>query len=119
MSTRRGPQLALVPLATAANGHVFDIAEPTPDEVAGFWADVETARRRIRKEQGFWQKLRGDLSLRTFRDHLPTGTGLGPNRTRTSRRQGDPAPSRRDRATKAGTGTTAPTRHTGTRKRST
>ena len=106
---RRG--LALVPLAAAANGHVFDVAEPTPEEVDAFWADVETARQRIRSEQGFWQRLRGDLSLRTFRDHLPTGAGLGPALARTSRRQGGPQqPSRRGKAaTRAGIGTTAPT----------
>ncbi|NUQ32653.1 MAG: transglutaminase domain-containing protein [Dermatophilaceae bacterium] len=106
VSTRR---LELVPLATAANGHVFDIAEPTPEEVEAFWADVETARSRIRAEQGFWQKLRGDVSLRTFRDHLPSGAGLGPALARTSRGQGKPDPSRRrGRPTEAGTGTTAP-----------
>jgi len=99
-----------VPLATAADRHVFDVAEPTADAVAAFWADVETARKRIRTQQGFWQKLRGDLSLRTFRERLPTGAGLGPSRRRTSRRQADSVSSRRDRATKAGLGTTAPTK---------
>ncbi len=113
VSTRR---LELVSLAAAANGHVFDVAEPTSEEVDAFWADVETARRRIRKEQGFWQKLRGDVSLRTFRDHLPTGAGLGPARARTSRRQSDPQqPGRRVKDTKAGIGTTAPTGSTGSR----
>ncbi|CAN7150783.1 transglutaminase domain-containing protein [Terrabacter sp. LjRoot27] len=103
------PSLALVPLAAAANGHVFDIAQPTPEEVDAFWADVETARKRIRSEQSFWQKLRGDVSLRTFRDHLPTGAGLGPALARTSRRQDRPQqPTRRGKATKAGIGTTAP-----------
>jgi hypothetical protein len=111
--------LALVPLATAANGHVFDVAEPTPEEVDAFWADVETARKRIRSEQGFWQKLRGDLSLRTFRDHLPTGAGLGPALARTSRRQGAPQqPGRRGTAaTRAGIGTTAPTETRSSRRR--
>jgi len=104
------PNLALVPLAAAANGHVFDVAEPTPEEVEAFWADVETARKRIRSGQGFWQKLRGDVSLRTFRDHLPTGAGLGPALARTSRRQGGPQqPVRRGKTTKAGIGTSAPT----------
>ena len=73
-----GTGLALVPLAAAANGHVFDVAEPTPEEVDAFWADVETARQRIRSQQGFWQRLRGDVSLRTFRDHLPTAPASGP-----------------------------------------
>ena len=81
-----GSALGLVPLAASANGHVFDVDEPTPDEVDAFWADVETARRRIRGEQGFWQKVRGDVSLRTFRDHLPDGAGPARLR-RTSRSQ--------------------------------
>jgi len=77
---------------------VFDVAEPTPEEVDAFWADVETARKRLRGRQGFWQKVRGDVSLRTFRDHLPTGAGLGPARTRTTRSQGKPSqPGRRAR----------------------
>ena len=102
--------LALVPVAAAANGHVFDVDEPTSEEVDAFWADVETSRKRIRGEQSFWQKLRGDVSLRTFRDHLPTGSGLGPALARTSRRQGKAEPARRGRAatTKAGVGTSAP-----------
>jgi hypothetical protein len=77
----------LVTLAAVANEHVFDVDEPTDDEVAAFWADVETARRRLRDRQGFWQRLRGDVSLRTFRDHLPTGAGLAPAVQRTSRSQ--------------------------------
>jgi len=110
------PNLALVPLAAAANGHVFDVAEPTPEEVEAFWADVETARKRIRSGQGFWQKLRGDVSLRTFRDHLPTGAGLGPALARTSRRHGGPQqPVRRGKTTKAGIGTSAPGRDAGRR----
>jgi len=97
-----------VPLAAAADGHVFDVTEPTPEEVDAFWADVETARQRIRSEQSFWQRLRGDVSLRTFRDHLPSGSGLGPARIRTSRRQGRDAPARREPATTTRRGTMAP-----------
>jgi hypothetical protein len=110
VTTPARPGLALVPVAAAANGHVFDVDEPTSEEVDAFWADVETARKRIRGEQSFWQKLRGDVSLRTFRDHLPTGSGLGPALARTSRRQGKAEPARRGRAatTKAGVGTSAP-----------
>ena len=109
VSTRR---LALVPLAAAANGHVFDISEPTPEEVEAFWADVETARRRIRSEQSFWQKVRGDVSLRTFRDHLPTGAGLGPALARTSRGQGK-APGDPPRAPDQGRHGTPPDRDAG------
>lgn len=101
-------KLVLVPLATSANGHVFDVAEPTPEEVEAFWADVATARRAIRDERSFWQKVRGDLSLRTFRDHLPVsalgpGSGRKPAATRTPMRRAGAGPS------KAGLGTRAPT----------
>ncbi|GAB3063631.1 transglutaminase domain-containing protein [Intrasporangium mesophilum] len=78
---------SLVTLAAAANAHVFDVDEPTDDEVAAFWADVETARVRLRDGHGFWRRLRGDVSLRTFRDQLPSGAGLGPAVRRTSRSQ--------------------------------
>ena len=80
--------LGLVTLAAAANDHVFDVAEPTREEVDAFWADVATARRALRSEHGLWERVRADLSLRTFRTHLPTGHGLGPSRKRTSRSDG-------------------------------
>ena len=101
-----------MPLAASANGHVFDLDEPTPDEVDAFWADVETARRRIRGEQGFWQKVRGDVSLRTFRDHLPDGAGLGAGAATHVAQPGvvvAPGHAAAGRPTKAGIGTTAPT----------
>ncbi len=79
--------LALVPLAASANDHVFDITEPTPEEVEAFWADVATARRALRSGHGFWARVRADLSLLTFRTHLPTGHDLGPSRRVTSRGQ--------------------------------
>jgi len=78
--------LDLVDLGHRANGHVFDVAEPSAEEVDAFWADVATARTALRSKHAFWHQLTGDLSLRTFRDHLPTGHGLGPARRRTSRR---------------------------------
>ena len=85
------PTLALVPLASAADGHVFALDEPTPHDADTFWADVDTARRRLRREQGFWQKVRGDVSLRTFRDHLPDGAGRAPALRGTSHRPAGPA----------------------------
>ena len=80
--------LGLVPLAATANDHVFDVSEPTSEEVDAFWADVVTARRALRSEHGLWKRIRADLSLQTFRTHLPTGHGLGPSRKRTSRSDG-------------------------------
>ncbi|HEX5968917.1 MAG TPA: transglutaminase domain-containing protein [Intrasporangium sp.] len=96
--------LGLVPLAASANDHVFDVAEPTPEEVDAFWADVATARRALRSEHGFWERVRADLSLRTFRTHLPTGHGLGPSRKRTSRSDGrQPSGIRPNRSKRKGT----------------
>jgi hypothetical protein len=100
----QGSGLALVTLAATANDHVFDIAEPTPEEVEAFWADVATARRALRAGHGFWARLRADLSLRTFRTHLPTGHGLGPSRKRTSRSDGrEPSGIRPNRLKRKGT----------------
>lgn len=62
------PVVAVVPLASAADRHVFDVHEPTPEEVDAYWADVATARRALRAERRWWQRLRGDVSLATFRD---------------------------------------------------
>ncbi|HET8594847.1 MAG TPA: transglutaminase domain-containing protein [Intrasporangium sp.] len=59
--------LALVPLARSADAHVFNLAEPTEEDVAAFWTDVETARKRLRAQSNWWQRLRADLSLGTFR----------------------------------------------------
>jgi hypothetical protein len=101
------PGLALVPLAAAANGHVFDVDEPSHEAVADFWAGVDRARRRLRSGQSFWQRLRADVSLRTFRDHLPTGSGLAPAARRTSR-SGSTTPRRGRSSSKAGIGTAAP-----------
>ena len=75
--------LGLVPLAATANDHVFDVSEPTPEEVDAFWADVDTARQRTR-EHGFWERPRRPVPA-TFRA-TSTG-GRGPTRA-TSRRQG-------------------------------
>lgn len=59
--------LALVPLARSADAHVFDLAQPTAEDVAAFWADVDTARRGLREHGSRWRRVRADLSLRTFR----------------------------------------------------
>ena len=101
-------ELGLLTLAASANGHVFAQAEPTAQDVDAFWADVDTARRSIRKDQGFWQRLRGDVSLRTFRDHLPDGSGLAPVVRRSTRGDG-----RRGVGITAGVGTAAPSGKSG------
>lgn len=52
------PALGLITLAARADQAVFGEGEPGPDEVAVYWADVETARRRIAGQASFRQRLR-------------------------------------------------------------
>ncbi|MEO6997600.1 MAG: transglutaminase domain-containing protein [Terracoccus sp.] len=103
-----GAGLGLVTLATSANTHVFDIDPPTTEEVDAFWADVGTARRAIRAENTFWQKVRGDVSLRTFRE------GRRAKQASAGQRSG-PTPTGRN--IRAARGTSAPTRSRRLRKR--
>lgn len=109
--------LALVPLATSADSHVFDVDPPSTADVDAFWADVRTARTALRKEHGFWATVRADLSLATFRNGQPSGDGLAPSTRRTSRSDSATTGGRRGKATKAGVGTTAPTQPSGIRSR--
>ena len=63
------PLRTLTPLAEQADQHAFSGAEPTNADLAAYWADVATARKDLRKHATFWRRLRGDLSLATFRAH--------------------------------------------------
>jgi hypothetical protein len=87
--------LTLVPLAEQANGHVFDRDQPTAEEVEAFWTDVEAARLAIRREGTFWRRLRGDVSLASFRQERDGGMALGPAERRTSRSARHPSRSPR------------------------
>jgi len=107
--------LALAPVAAAANRHVFDVDEPTHEALEAFWSDVDTARKRLRAGRSFWQRLRADVSLRTFRDHLPTGSGLAPAARRTSRSTSTTPRRGRAPSSKAGIGTAAPNTRAGRR----
>ncbi|MDN5765701.1 MAG: DUF3488 and transglutaminase-like domain-containing protein [Humibacillus sp.] len=115
-----GAGLGLVTLATSANTHVFDIDPPTAEEVDAFWADVATARKAIRAENTFWQKVRGDLSLRTFREARRANQAPAAQRSARRRDRAADSADRADRADGAARGTSAPntSRRLGKRGRS-
>lgn len=50
-------------LATEADRHVFGPGMPTDDEIDAYWADVETAWKRMRKDVPWWRRLLGRFSL--------------------------------------------------------
>ena len=52
----RFPGAELPPLATVADRHVFGPVAPTQDEVDAYWADVESALRRMRKAVPWWRR---------------------------------------------------------------
>ncbi|MGV8907385.1 MAG: transglutaminaseTgpA domain-containing protein [Propionicimonas sp.] len=54
---QRYPTLELATLASRADVAVFGAGDPSPDAVAAYWTDVESARHRIGKAASFRQKL--------------------------------------------------------------
>ncbi|MFT4300086.1 MAG: transglutaminase-like domain-containing protein, partial [Aeromicrobium sp.] len=52
----RFPDTGAPALATVADQHVFGPADPTPEEVEAYWADVETALTRMRKSVPWWRR---------------------------------------------------------------
>ncbi len=80
--------VAVVPLAASADSHVFDVHEPTAEQVEAYWADVATARTALRGDRSWWERIRADVSLATFRDparedgRMPSGSA--PRHTRGS-----------------------------------
>ncbi|MFB9765814.1 DUF4129 domain-containing transglutaminase family protein [Nocardioides kongjuensis] len=53
----------VVTLAHTADRHVYGAGEPTPEEAHAYWADVDTALRRIRKATPWWRRLLARFSL--------------------------------------------------------
>lgn len=53
----------VVTLAHTADRHVYGADEPTPDEARTYWADVDTALKRIRKATPWWRRLLARFSL--------------------------------------------------------
>lgn len=53
----------LTELAATANKTIFGRGDVLPEQVSGYWKDVDSARRSMLKGSGFWAALRGRLSL--------------------------------------------------------
>lgn len=50
------PQSSLGPLGAVADRHVFGPVKPTEEEAAAYWADVETALKRMRHDAPWWRR---------------------------------------------------------------
>lgn len=72
----------VVTLAHTADRHVYGEGEPTPEEARGYWADVDTALRRIRKATPWWRRLLARFSLAS----VPWRVGVDRIRSATGRR---------------------------------
>ncbi|MBW4720622.1 DUF3488 and transglutaminase-like domain-containing protein [Saccharothrix obliqua] len=59
--------LQLRELARSADAAVFGPGEPTAEAVAEFWARVTRARKSLGHDLPRWRRLRGAVSLRSFR----------------------------------------------------
>lgn len=53
----------VVTLAHTADRHVYGADEPTADEARAYWADVDTALKRIRRATPWWRRLLARFSL--------------------------------------------------------
>lgn len=81
-STAPGAVATVPRLATHADAAAFGPSAPSPDDVAAYWRDVDTAHAEIAQHQGFWRRWRARLSPLSL---LPSGTAL---RARRPRRRG-------------------------------
>ncbi|WP_345801518.1 transglutaminase-like domain-containing protein [Microbacterium sp. AZCO] len=70
-------------LAEGADRAVFSGGVATISEAEEFWRIVDTERRGLSAEAGFWRRLRAAVSLRSFMRHLAPTAGL---RERTAER---------------------------------
>jgi hypothetical protein len=69
VSTVLAPATATA-LADRADGEVFGPGEPSQDEVDAFWAEVDDAVGGMRRDAGFWKRMKARLSVRSL-----TGSG--------------------------------------------
>ncbi|WP_231916246.1 transglutaminase-like domain-containing protein [Microbacterium karelineae] len=54
-------------LATRADAGVFAPGDPAPEEVDGYWDDVDGVVADLRRRSSFWRRMRARLSLASFR----------------------------------------------------
>ena len=71
----------VVTLAHTADRHVYGEGEPTHDEARAYWADVDTALKRIRKATPWWRRIAARFSLAS----VPWRAGLDRFRARLRR----------------------------------
>lgn len=55
--------VGVVTLAHTADRHVYGEGEPSLEEAQGYWADVNSALRRIRKSTPWWRRILSRFSL--------------------------------------------------------
>lgn len=55
--------VGVVTLAHTADRHVYGEGEPSLEEAKGYWADVNTALKRIRKATPWWRRIVSRFSL--------------------------------------------------------
>ena len=83
-AAERYDAVGVVTLAHTADRHVFGDGEPSADEARAYWADVETALKRIRRATPWWRRLLARFSLAS----VPWRAGLARFRARLRRRLG-------------------------------
>ncbi|KAB2808949.1 transglutaminase domain-containing protein [Pimelobacter simplex] len=72
----------VVTLAHTADRHVYGEGEPSLEEAQAYWADVDTALKRLRKETPWWRRLLARFSLAS----VPWRSGLDRVRAAAARR---------------------------------
>jgi len=62
-AAERYDAVPVVTLAHTADRHVYGAVTPSPEEARAYWADVDTALRRIRKATPWWRRILARFSL--------------------------------------------------------
>jgi hypothetical protein len=63
-------------LAERADAEVFGPADPTPEDVDAFWAEVDGLVGGLGKEAGFFKRMKARLSLRSLMGGTAVATGM-------------------------------------------
>ncbi|MDF2443660.1 MAG: hypothetical protein JWR01_1863 [Subtercola sp.] len=61
------PSVGMVSVAERADNGIFGPGEPTPEDVDGFWAEVEAIVKGMGSSRSGWRRLRARTSLASFR----------------------------------------------------
>ncbi|MDL9978200.1 transglutaminase-like domain-containing protein [Microbacterium sp. ASV49] len=72
-------QPAVATLARQADAQVFGPSEPTPDDIARFWGEVDEIVGGMTAQRSFWRRLGARLSIRSLRSgRRPASTDTTP-----------------------------------------